>query len=415
MHSRIQPTISGTRRLSDAVIFLVPASIWIQPNAAGILFATDLLLLLLLPLLLTERPALRLVPAAKLIVLFGLFWLFGQVFTDIYRQTSYHDLERGWANIALSITNFVAIYLLLGTSPRRLTIFAVGLCIGLAIESFVHPSSLADQWKFGLAFPVTLAAALLVSTRKSASVPLLPSLTLGVMGILNLFLGFRSLGGICFLAAAYLCLHQLRSTRPTMWSHTKLTWGVAVGVVLSAAVIAIYDRAAQSNLLGEEARSKHAAQSRGRFGVFLAGRPESLASSAAIADSPIIGHGSWARDPHYASLLASKLTSLGYRSLPRVNEPDLIPTHSHLLGAWVNAGILGAVYWCIILSLSLTTLTQIYRADIPLVPLVALVAMLLCWDILFSPYSAEQRVLVPFSIVLLLAARSWSSKAPAST
>src|SRR5258708_14335741 len=87
-------------------------------------------------------------------------------------------------------------------------------------------------------------------------------------------------------------------------------------------------------------------ESRCDAGVLLAGRNEFLAAGSAIRDSPFIGHGSWAKDPKYKAILYDRLAELGYRKMGPELESDVIPSHSYVFGAWVESGILGAVFWC---------------------------------------------------------------------
>src|SRR5207249_4985632 len=112
---------------------------------------------------------------------------------------------------------------------------------------------------------------------------------------------------------------------------------------------------------GAPAAQKYREESAGRFGVLLGGRPELFASSIAIADSPLIGHGSWPKDPKYTNDLLSVLSRNGYQPggglLYSIQHSDyLIPTHSFLFGAWVEAGLLGAVFWLVVLALAISTL-----------------------------------------------------------
>jgi hypothetical protein len=52
---------------------------------------------------------------------------------------------------------------------------------------------------------------------------------------------------------------------------------------------------------------------------------------------------------------------------------------------------------------------RIYPATTPLLPLFALVALLLLWDILFSPFGEEVRIVFPYYMVMVM---TYSSLAP---
>lgn len=395
----------------DVVSFAVPVTIAIQVALIGRLFVAEVLLLAILPFVVMKRgrPFDR---AAQLIVLAGLVWLWSQLVTDVYRGTAFDDYARGWMKIAFTLTSLVALYALLIDRPRRIVLFACGLSVGLIIQAYVFPEPLttSDPWKFGYAFPVTLLLAAAASSRRFAGVPFVPALALLVAAVINLRLGFRSLGGVCVLSGAYLFVHQLRGegTRPLARLGLARLLGVAAATVaLGVAVIASYGPAAKDGLLGDAAAQKYAQQSTGRFGVLIAGRPEILGALPAIRDSPIIGHGSWARDPKYVYDMLAGLARLGYAPVGRPPETfDLIPSHSHLLGAWVEGGIAGAAFWLIVLGLAVSVLATLYRARVRFTPLIVFLAFLLVWNVLFSPYGAQTRIIAAFAIVVLLAARA---------
>ncbi len=102
---------------------------------------------------------------------------------------------------------------------------------------------------------------------------------------------------------------------------------------------------------------------------------------------------------------------------PEEMRSGIIPTHSYLFGAWVDAGILGAVFWVWILVSTARVFTRIYPATNALLPVGIYLAFLLLWNIPFSPYGTDGRLTFPYSFVLLMtlmdsAARK-SMRAPA--
>ena len=119
-------------------------------------------------------------------------------------------------------------------------------------------------------------------------------------------------------------------------------------------------------------------------------------------DRPILGHGSWAKNPGYAArILDARIHGYDIHYTSHV-QSDLIPTHSHLMGAWVEAGVLGALLWLWAIFLVLRVLANLYITREPLGPLLAFIGFLMLWDILFSPFGAERRLTVPFNLVLMM-------------
>jgi hypothetical protein len=215
------------------------------------------------------------------------------------------------------------------------------------------------------------------------------------MGVLSLFLDFRSMGLVCVAAAGYTYFRMRLATSGRRVSPVQL---FIVVVAISISMIgfgAFYQHAVKSGWLGEAAQGKYADQ-QGEGGVLLGGRSELLSSGAAIIDSPIIGHGSWAKDPKYVAIMKDRREALGYKRTHEADD-DLIPSHSHLFGAWVESGILGAIFWFWVLFYVVKTLLRATGRE-PLLPVFAFIGFLLCWDILFSPYGAERRFLTTYFI-----------------
>ncbi len=223
------------------------------------------------------------------------------------------------------------------------------------------------------------------------------------LGVVNLNLGFRSLGGVCFLAAVLVILaarstHLVRLDRRALRTFTV----VAVSVLAGFIIVEAYGYAAGHGLLGGRAQQQYEAQ-KSNLGVIVSGRPEIIVSTRAIRDSPIVGHGSWAMDPKYVVALQEELKKSGFQRTAA--SGGLIPTHSHLFGAWVEAGILGAVFWLWALALVASILPRLHRLADGRVPLVAFLAALFFWAVLFSPFGAEGRLMMPFYLIVFLLAR----------
>ncbi|MDH3662340.1 MAG: hypothetical protein OEU92_20315, partial [Alphaproteobacteria bacterium] len=208
------------------------------------------------------------------------------------------------------------------------------------------------------------------------------------------------------LSAAFIsipALLRLVGLRPKPLSYGRMLVIGAMLFVTSFGALKLYGYAAESGMLGEKSRQKYETQSAlGDLGILLGGRSESLVTVQAIQDSPLIGHGSWAKDRYYAELRQLMLYRLGFVNRFIEPENDLIPTHSHLLGSWVEAGVGGALFWIGILGLVIAALRRLYASDDPLRPYLVFLMFLFIWDILFSPFGAQRRLTNGFLMVAAL-------------
>jgi hypothetical protein len=395
------------RRFGDVFVFIVPLLLSIEFAAGGRLFLSEVVLLLALPFLLHDARRRGVSRVSQVVVALGLVWLFGLLFTDIYRETPFHDYSRGWSKVAFLLLNFAALSLLIDGRWRRVTLFAAGLAVGWALQFFVNPDgyAAADPWKFGYGGAVTLAGVVLASRPAVYRRPVAASGILLALGVINLKMDFRSEAGVCLLTALIVVLaarsgRLVRLDRRAIKSFTVLAASVLAGFV----IVDGYEYAAGHGSLGAEAQQKYEAQ-QSSFGILLSGRPQVIVAIRAIRDSPIIGHGSWAKDPTYAAALQAELRKAGYRGRTLPHSPDIIPTHSHVLGAWVEAGILGPLLWLWALLLALSVLPRVHHLADGRVVLVAFLGTSFLWDVLFSPFGAQQRLIMPFYLVVLLLAR----------
>jgi hypothetical protein len=306
------------------------------------------------------------------------------------------------------LLEFAALYLLLRGRKGRMLLFLTGMAVGQLLTYAIAPSAyaLADPWKFGYGPPLTLLVIVLANLRPLRRRAPLQLALLGFIGVVNLAMGTRSAFLLCLLVAAYLLMSRRGSRIADAHGSPRRSrlWPAIVAVVVVGAAAGVgYAYAAQEGLLGAQARAKYAAQSGGKYGVFLGGRVGVFASSQAIIDSPLLGHGSWAKDWKYQNLLDQRLAQLGYGGAPYTGGGvPPIPAHSYLLGAWVEGGVFAAVFWAWVLLLTYRAARRTYGVDEPFTVLFAFAASTLVWGVLFSPFAAQEKLYAAFFVVVVL-------------
>ncbi len=123
-------------------------------------------------------------------------------------------------------------------------------------------------------------------------------------------------------------------------------------------------------------------------------------------DSPIIGHGSWAKEPKYYEMLYDALVETGEQDEQRGGDiisggEPLIPAHSGIVNAWVWAGIFGLVFWIYIVFVVAKGILNIALIRPPFAPLYMWLVISMFWDIFFSPFAASRRITDAFLLVFL--------------
>lgn len=399
----------GTDIGGNVLACLIPMLMFLEINLGGRLFLSEILLAVMLPWLLVIRGHLLADTLPRRLLLLGLLWLLALIVSDEIRGTPFEDWSRGWAKIVFLLIDFTSIYLLLVGRELRYFMFAAGIALGQILGYFFNPNDYALDypWKFGYGSAITVLVILASSMYSSSRTGrFFSAAAMLAMGAVNFYMGFRSLGSICLLGGWLLLIKQSYRFGMRNAVRTALLSGAAIAVTVT-----FYDFGASRAYFGEVEKAKYQMQSSGEMGVLLGARSEILASAQAVKDSPIIGYGSWAKDPKYAQIMADELAELGYE-VYGVADSDLIPTHSYFMGAWVEAGVLGAVFWLFGLVLIARALMASYGGKSILIPLIVFEAFNFLWNIPFSPFGAEARLYAAYDFALLMFALSLS-KAPA--
>lgn len=397
----------------DVLVFLIPCLQFVRITLIGVLNGSDLMMLAAFCFLVSSSRLRIATPVGKWTLVLCSLWLASQCVTDIVRHSAFADLARGWSNIGLTLVSLAVLWTLAYGRPRRLVLYGWGLVVGGVLYFLINPNELmtggapGDAWKFGLAYPLTLGVFLLASRKECRGH--WPVTLAVVVGILNMWEGSRSEGGVCLAAALYLSVARLSQRKAAANSKLKATVKVALAASTLLGVAGIlwaYQYAATAGILGDDAREKYEEESSGEYGVLLGGRPELLAELPAIYDSPILGHGSWAKEPIYIIEERQALDLLGYKGatlvFPEEIREGFIPAHSYFFQAWVDSGILGAVFWGWVFVLAARVLLRTYPATAALLPVVSLLVFTLLWDILFSPYGTPGRISFPYTFVMLM-------------
>ncbi|OQW88553.1 MAG: hypothetical protein BWK78_08305 [Thiotrichaceae bacterium IS1] len=400
--------VTHNSRFLDFFSFFCPTLLLIQFNLIGQLVLPEILLAIILLLLVPKKGILLLNKFPKTIMILGIFWLFSQMVTDLIRTTPFDDLSRGWSKIIFLLISFSSIYLLLINNYKRVFLYYLGTTIGMVLFYYTNSryANEISQVRFTYTVLIFNTTILVAIWSKTAHL-LWPPLLFFVASFLLFLLDSRSMGGILMLAGGYLYLCGNPKMQQWLKKHRSLPHLLIFTILAGISawfIIEAYGFAVTSGWFGEEAKEKYLVQT-ANSNILIGGRSEILVSSQAIMDSPIIGHGSWAKSSNYFDLYLLYLQDMGKISHDAIEpllrtEIPLIPTHSHLFGAWVEAGILGAIFWIWVLTLALRLLYDLFGVKHQLLPLFTVVAINILWNILFSPI--DLRPLEGFQLALLI-------------
>lgn len=437
------PSISQRESLAsyalDVLCFAIPLLNFLPITLIGTLPGGELLTLAaVLPCLVLAWKRIWRGYNRTILILMGL-WFLSQLVTDFYRHSPFPLMAKGLAAISFFAIDLIVVSALAYKKPRRIVLLIIGEIIGYMLAFILNsepdPNATGLNWKFGYAIFV-IPAVILVSSyfygKRQYWIAFL--LLIGIAGE-NLLQNYRS--EMLIIMASSMLVIPLASfgrqrSRPSLRlrpdhrprpqarsqsfpMRTVVLFGLVV--LVGVGTTQTYSYLAARGALGDRAQEKYQEQSRGKFGLLVGGRPETLVSWRAVLDSPLLGHGSWAEDLKYSQMLADIEGEAGYLDDERqADVSDVIPIHSYLMSAWVWAGFLGAVFWFYILYLSGKATLKLVSEQPPMSPYFAYLLIGEFWRVLFSPFGytvrMEQSIVLVIICSLIEAAASQAAKHP---
>jgi hypothetical protein len=347
----------------------------------------------------------------------GGLWLASQIATDIVRQTARADAARGILGILFLLACTATLSIVTANRQARWYALLLGTQVSCVLNTTFSAElqALGNGWKWGYGLALSFAFLLVAGKHFTKGRAQATFIALAVLGLalFTLLMNARSLGG-AIAVTGFLLLAKAQFPRtfarlPAMLRRPAraipvILLGAAGITVLAFGIV----EAGRTGLFGKEASQKWSEQSQGRYGVLLAGRGEIIFSADAISDSPILGHGSWAKNPKYRDNYWL-LYDWGYfetegKVQQNIEHKDLIPTHSHIFGAWVWAGVAGFAFWGFVVGLLLRLVVMCLSQNHPLGPYVLFACVTGVWSIFFSPFGGISRIqweiLLPFLIYM---------------
>jgi O-antigen ligase len=366
----------------------------------------------------------------RVVLLFGLTAA-SQVVSDIYNGAELNSTLKRTATYLIMMILIVALRWLIGDRRDRMRWIVFGYALSYVTILFVGGAAgdvgeiySAQPWRLGLGFAVTLAACMFAANYGKSH--MLGPLALFALSIVDIAQGARATALTTLIAAilSFIAATSGSSNPPRPSTSYKVRM-LIVGI-FGAVVIYLGAIQATNNRLfpSEELQKKMEMQVNSPYGLLVSGRPDTAAAIYAISKNPIVGYGSsgYDYDTYVFYSIASISQYFGSSSYEGLLDIELnrewnlaIPSHSHIFGAWVDAGILAPISWLAVLSLSFLVLLQATRFKSAWSALFCFVALNNLWDLPFSPGPirmdmAIRIVILFFALRMMNAASSRTSR-----
>jgi len=381
-----------------AVFFLGSISS-IKLSLGGEFFFGELFFILYL---LLKARHLRFTNIEKRLFFFALLWASAQFFSDILNKTELIASIKGVGAPIVFVFSMLGLVTYFRKKLNNLPSFLLGFFFFKLIQVLLIPGEYAqlNLWKWGLGSSILMLFIVYTSFFRKSNY-LTPVLIVIILFFLtSLFFNARTMAFfplLAFLFFYYVNLDKKLSVPTFFKKNINLSKLIIIAIPLLLIVnfffTELFSSEAFLSLLPELAAEKYRMQASGSYGALLGGRTELFVSLKAFFDSPIIGHGSWARDTSgiYISQYFQLLYKFGYLQNEAKlfdYELGLIPVHSYIMGAMVWSGILGGLFWIYLLRELIRTFFSYMRS----LPYYYYYGMLgLVWSIFFSPFGASAR------------------------
>lgn len=370
-------------------VFLCGATASINLNLIGEVYVAELLLLLVTAGLLVFRGSAGVLSTRTFnaFLVFGLVTFSGYMVTDLVIGTRPEQYLRGWGRVALLVSNVLCLMLIAGQGRRYIWWFILGMGVG-GVAYLAATGLPWGVWKLGYAERVSfivLALACILPRR-------LALLLLVAFGVLNIALDYRNFAAVYLLVAGILWVRSTRSMQRISGIKGYLMLGTAAALALAILVVGF-------NMTEDEYGARRADSNVGRLsGIIVAVQ--------AIADSPIIGYGSWTVNEEYARMLqeeqAKRLDKSRARRAPNYNV-KIFRAHSQILQPWVEAGILGAAFF-LYYGYRLVGGARRYILEKPIDRFSAInlyFVILGAWHLIASPFGGDKRIMIAVVVAIL--------------
>jgi len=387
-------------------LFLMPVLLNVRFDFVGSVAVGELVLVAATPWALPRMMGWIKVRRVKFVLLLIALFFLAQIISDLYRGSDPYDYMRGWARLVVTSFSFVVLGALIQGDENRIRIFIAGFALssflvyGGAVD--VSLLTMAERFKYGIGSAIVMFVFMglgvaRVRSRLWLAIPFL-------LGLCAFFLNARSLAGIT-LATTVLAFVVSQPNYSKSLVNIRTIRFCAGGLVAAIGLLYAYEFSASAGYFGDTAKEKYLQQSdrTGSFSI-LSGRDEMYYTLPKIIDSPIVGWGSWHRDLPY---VLQRTMEMGHSENASKyiaeSRMGLVPAHSHIFGGWMEAGIMGGVFWVYVLFLLFRVIMSgAFNQVEGIECLVLYVLVNFTWDIFFSPYAGERRMWTGFLLALIV-------------
>jgi hypothetical protein len=331
-----------------------------------------------------------------------IIWILGILISDYYNNNTIDNFIRGIGHPFFILLTFLTFQYFLQYSRQSLTYLLSGIFFSSLLFYFIDPFA-KSEFRFGILVILTYFGAI-ISVHYWAKKRRTPSLFIfSILSVIALVSGGRSNFLILFTIIFFILLANKYSKNNLYFQFKQLKrWSLFLIAAILVAQL-VYTTAVENKIFSEKYQEKFEQQKESGLPVIFSGRPELFSSLAAIKDSPIFGHGSWAKGAKYYEIYynAQSFDYTSNQSIIESMDEDRIPSHSFFFGAWVENGILAMLFFLFfgkkVLNVLVYYLNNSFKSE---TPFILLIIVTVIWHFFFSPLGSDKRIFVALILAL---------------
>tara|TARA_R110002020_G_scaffold144769_1_gene317927 strand:- start:1607 stop:2857 length:1251 start_codon:yes stop_codon:yes gene_type:complete len=383
------------KNINNSFIFFVGFLTKINVTIVGQVAISELIVLVDLLNIKSWINVYKKIPTLRKVLLYLFIYLVSQILSDIVNHTELRDSLRGCSNIIITGILFFFYVKYFNKSYTLIVPFIIGQSASLILEFYLSSVSFLSQdfTKFTLipflSYFVLLYCWFLL--KKGANSIIIVYFILISFGLISFYFDSRANG--MFFLLTFIIFYK-RDNIVKFKLRKVIPYSIAIILIFQLLYSLYIYQSLQGYFVSDRSlyQLERIENPYNPIELLKTGRSETFVAISAIADKPYFGHGSWAKDKtgKYTTELLELHDDSGKLNNPEFmdNFSEIIPSHSIIFGAWMNAGVLAFLSIFMIMIIFIKSGFKALKYSINythILPLLIYLTILGIWAILFSP------------------------------
>ena len=388
----------------DKLVLLLGFLVTIKVRIVGMFSVAELLLLFLV--FFNNCRSYRQNKYVRRLHKLAIIWVIGTAISNYYNDIDQIDFIKGIFFLIVLILIIPPIYELIYEKPERLVLFFLGYGFGqllapyTMLEDNISERLLSDVYFFYALASLFSGVAYYLYLKGYRNFALYFRYLIAVVGLFNMARNPFLMCCIAFLLILLIKKDSDYEVNDAIYVfRQKVPRYFCIAFLALIIADSIYEPLAANGTLGKEAQKKYLKQKISGGNVLEGGRRETFMGIQLIAEKPMWGYGSYAKDRKNA--FHKRYAAEHKIEYKNVSTKDkLLPSHSHIVGAWMQNGICGGLFWIYVFYMCWKIfMSGCIMCEPRMLCLLMFQSCSFLWDICFSPFG--DRALTMFFLITL--------------